>query len=275
MKITVSSDSNPDLRFTFEVHSREEARDAFQTYVPLLLESPYASPAKGAQSGIVSMLGGRTALPHGPAPIAPAAGKDAGPRPGSGDQGAKAPDRPLALAETRPEEHADLYDAVTDLPSPLLLSIRLEHTLARVRRNGELGAVLYIGPDGQGGFGAQEEVLQGVAQRLKRRWRELDTLARFEGDCFVLVLENLSAALDAESLALEMLRLLQTPLTLADGSSAHVGAAVGISLFPEHGVEAELLLQSARSAYKLAWTQGSGGYRIYELTFPTSLSFPR
>ncbi len=268
MKITVSSDSNPDLRFTFEVFSREEALDAFQTYVPLLLESPYGATAKGAHGGIVSMLEGRTALPHGAGPIAPAAGKEGGDT---------APDRamPTALAETRPEEHADLYDAVTDLPSPLLLSIRLNHTLARVRRNGELGAVLYIGPDGQRGFGAQEEVLQGVAQRLKQRWRELDTLARIDSDHFVLVLENLAASLDAESLALEMIRLLQTPLTLADGSAVHVGAAIGISLFPEHGVEAELLLQSARSAYKLASAQGSGSYRIYELTFPTTLNFPR
>jgi predicted signal transduction protein with EAL and GGDEF domain len=94
-----------------------------------------------------------------------------------------------------------------------------------------------------------------VAQRLKSRSRQSDTLARIGGDEFTLVLDYIHSASDADKVAQSLLEIL-TPPFMIDGHSIRIGASIGISIFPEHGNEGGQLLQQADCAMYAAKRNG-------------------
>jgi predicted signal transduction protein with EAL and GGDEF domain len=92
--------------------------------------------------------------------------------------------------------------------------------------------------------------------------REDDTVARFGGDEFVLLVENLSNANDASVLAERALASCAAPF-LVDGHELHVSASIGVSVYPEDGGDAETLLKNADTAMYRAKDKGPGIYQFY------------
>lgn len=167
-------------------------------------------------------------------------------------------------------EHLAHHDALTDLPNRLLLHSRLEHTLERAHRDGTRCAVLYADLDhfkpvnDTWGHAAGDELLQQVVARMKERLREVDTLARLGGDEFVVVLDSMASEEEATGVAQELIDRLCAPFLLNGGPTVHIGASIGISLFPEHGDSVKTLIQKADRALYAAKEAGRGKWRIYQ-----------
>ncbi len=171
-------------------------------------------------------------------------------------------------------EHLARHDALTGLPNRLLLLSRLEHAVERLKRHRGLGAVLFMDLDrfkvvnDSLGHPAGDELLKAVADRLRRRLRDSDTLARLGGDEFVAVLEDLTSAEQAGAVAQSLIERLSEPFHIAGGREVYVGLSVGVSLFPLDGQNAQSLIQEADTALYAAKEGGRGTYRFYraELT---------
>jgi diguanylate cyclase (GGDEF)-like protein len=111
------------------------------------------------------------------------------------------------------------------------------------------------------GHGVGDAMIKACGERLSAMLRTDDTVARFGGDEFVLLLENLSDASDAVVLAERALACCADPF-LVDGQELHVAASIGVSVYPEDGSDAETLLKNADTAMYRAKDKG-GAYQFY------------
>lgn len=174
------------------------------------------------------------------------------------------------LRATRAELETASYDALTDLPNRVIGRDRLQQAMTQVRRNdGLLAAALYLDLDrfktvnDRLGHAAGDELLQQVAQRCRASLREGDTFARMGGDEFLCVLPGLGQAAQAEELAARLVQTLALPFALAAGA-AHIGASVGIALYPAHGGTLDALLAAADRALYAAKNAGRNAFRVYQ-----------
>lgn len=160
--------------------------------------------------------------------------------------------------------HSALHDALTDLPNRTLFQDRLEQALESARRNQELLAVLYVDLDGfktvndQWGHHVGDVLLQQVAQRLQACLRAQDTVARFGGDEFGLVLPALTQVQDCDTVAHKVLATLASPFDLG-AVRVQISASIGAALFPAQGSDASALLLHADHAMYHAKHQGKNG----------------
>jgi diguanylate cyclase (GGDEF)-like protein len=165
-------------------------------------------------------------------------------------------------------EHAATHDSLTGLPNRLLLTDRLAQATAQSERYSRGFAVLVIDLDrfksinDSLGHIAGDEMLTEVARRLRAVLRKADTLARLGGDEFVLVLNEIAAARDAESVASKLLASLAVPVVLS-GIEVQISASIGISLFPQDGVDAESLLKHADAAMYHAKKNGRNAFQFF------------
>lgn len=161
------------------------------------------------------------------------------------------------------------HDALTNLPNRLLLMSRLEHAIERFKRYGGVGAVLFIDLDrfkpvnDTLGHKAGDELLQTVAERLKARLRDIDTLARFGGDEFVVVLEEIPDPHAAAAVAVDLIDQLNIPFKLSCGGTVNIGGSVGITVFPDDGECPAQLIEQADQALYDAKSAGRGRYRFF------------
>ena len=145
------------------------------------------------------------------------------------------------------------HDMLTGLPNRRLLIDRLEQALAQGKRNSGHLAMLFIDLDGfkeindRLGHTVGDEVLAIIGRRLKNLLRSADTAARLGGDEFGLVLSKIIGRQDAELVAKKVLETISAPLVVR-GESCHIGASIGISLYPEHGASADELISRADAA---------------------------
>ncbi|MDB5985746.1 MAG: hypothetical protein JWR16_799 [Nevskia sp.] len=164
--------------------------------------------------------------------------------------------------------HMANHDALTGLPNRNLLNDRVAQALAQARRTGRPLALLFLDLDGfkfiNDSFGHTQGdiLLKAVAARLKQIVWDGDTVARLGGDEFVIMLQNLPHPAAADDVANKLLQALSLPL-LADNRSLQVTASIGISVFPEDGDNAELLLKHADVAMYQAKAAGRSGFRRY------------
>jgi diguanylate cyclase (GGDEF)-like protein/PAS domain S-box-containing protein len=166
-------------------------------------------------------------------------------------------------------KHQATHDLLTDLPNRQLLLDRLGQALRRTRRHpGHKVAVLFVDMDNfkmvndSLGHEAGDRILVTVAERLKRCVRPEDTLSRFGGDEFVMLLENVRIPRDAIRVAERILEELRSPLVL-EGAELVMRGSIGIALGDARSKGVGELLKDADTAMYRA-KEDAAGYRIFE-----------
>jgi diguanylate cyclase (GGDEF)-like protein len=165
-------------------------------------------------------------------------------------------------SEVRLAEQA-LQDALTGLPNRILLLDRLGVALARARRRPTSVAVLFLDLDrfktiNDGlGHDAGDELLLEISARLRATLRPGDTVARFGGDEFLILCEELSGELEAVRVAERALRAILAPIEVA-GHRISVGASVGIAYGSNSGSSSHELVRQADAAMYRAKRRGTG-----------------
>lgn len=143
-----------------------------------------------------------------------------------------------------------LHDELTGLPNRRLFVDRLTNALERARRTGSQAALLLIDLDrfkevnDTLGHHIGDELLKHVSKLFVAKVRRTDTVARTGGDEFSVVLEEPVRRSDAMRVARTLIDLLENPIAIK-GSTIHVGASVGIAVFPEDAADAEALCIAA------------------------------
>lgn len=161
------------------------------------------------------------------------------------------------------------YDTLTQLPNRRLFSDHIQQEMAIAKRRGTLLAVCYVDLDGfkpindRLGHKVGDELLVSVAKRLKSELRMEDTIARWGGDEFALLLSDLSSAEECATMLERLLATLATPHML-NGQSVVVTASVGVTLYPEDRNDADTLLRHADHAMYLAKEQGRNCYHLFD-----------
>lgn len=158
----------------------------------------------------------------------------------------------LILLEDQIEhnKYLALHDELTGLPNRRLFQDRLANTLERARRTGSQAALLLIDLDrfkqvnDTVGHHIGDELLKHVGRLFVGRVRRTDTVARTGGDEFSVVLEEPMNRADAISVARTLKQLLESPIRL-EGNTVHIGASIGIAIFPDDAGDAESLCISA------------------------------
>jgi diguanylate cyclase (GGDEF)-like protein/PAS domain S-box-containing protein len=160
------------------------------------------------------------------------------------------------------------HDPLTGLPNRLLFQDRLLHALGRATREGQQLAVMFIDLDrfknvnDTLGHHVGDELLKQVAIAFGSRVREGDTLARLGGDEFIVLLENVAGGFGARQVADKMMALFEQPFVVS-GHELFVTGSIGISLFPDDGMDANLLVRNADVAMYQAKSRGRNGYQFY------------
>jgi diguanylate cyclase (GGDEF)-like protein len=176
-----------------------------------------------------------------------------------------------AIERRRTEEktqHEALHDALTGLPNRSLFLDRLQHSLSVAARRRTVISVLFLDLDqfklvnDSLGHAAGDELLAAVAPRIEQALRPGDTVARFGGDEFAVLAEDVRSERGATRIAERIAEALARPFILR-GREHFVSASIGISIGT--GVEEpEALIRDADSALYRAKEHGRGGYEIFD-----------
>ena len=173
-----------------------------------------------------------------------------------------------ARAMSRHISHLAAHDSLTDLPNRMLLTDRLSQAIASARRHGHQLAVVFLDLDrfkevnDSLGHGIGDRLLQSVAGRLVASVRSSDTVSRYGGDEFVLLLSRLERADDAAATARKVITALGTPFEVT-GVQLHVSVSIGVSIYPDDGTDAETLIKNADTAMYCAKERGCNRYQFF------------
>lgn len=174
----------------------------------------------------------------------------------------------------RRDREKDLWDKahqdkLTGLSNRPMFDMTLSHAIASAKRREAQLAVLFVDLDNfkvindTYGHKAGDDVLREIAQRLKRCQRTSDTLARYGGDEFTLLLENIDDLNSVTQVAQRIVDECAIPI-VTDDYSAGVSASVGISFFPNDALDLRELLSFADRAMYKAKSKGRNGFYFYE-----------
>jgi len=165
-------------------------------------------------------------------------------------------------------EHLAHIDLVTNLPNRSLFLDRLEQSLAQAKRHNQKLAILFLDLDrfkiinDTLGHEFGDQVLKTVASRLAGCVRDMDTVARYAGDEYILTLMDVEGAQGAALVAQKLLDALAQPHHL-NGTDQIIGASIGISIYPMDGERSEDLINRADQALYLAKENGRNRYEFY------------
>jgi diguanylate cyclase (GGDEF)-like protein/PAS domain S-box-containing protein len=161
------------------------------------------------------------------------------------------------------------HDPLTRLFNRSAVESRMEQELELASRHQQQLSVLFIDLDRfkqvNDSFGhvIGDELLRSVAERLRARLREGDTLGRLGGDEFVLLATPLQDKQDAAVIARDILATLGEPFNLSTGHEVFIGGSIGISLFPDNGSTVAELTKNADAAMYLAKENGRNQFSFY------------
>ena len=162
-----------------------------------------------------------------------------------------------------------LHDALTGLPNRALFVDRLGQALERVRRGGPPFAVFFLDVDrfkvvnDSLGHAVGDELLIAAAGRMEQVVRPGDTVARFGGDEFTLLVEDVGGAVDATHMAERVLEALAEPFSL-DRHEVFTSASVGIAVGTTGTEDPEVLLRNADAALSRAKALGKNRYEVFD-----------
>ena len=165
-------------------------------------------------------------------------------------------------------EYLAYHDGLTGLPNRSLFSQFLGQSISQARRHHWPLAVLFLDLDrfkhinDTLGHDAGDELLKEVATRLKACLRDSDTIARLGGDEFVVLLPELSEEKYVATVAQKILSTLARPFILA-GQEFRITASVGISIYPQDGLDEQTLTKNADIAMYQAKGDGKNRFRLY------------
>ena len=167
------------------------------------------------------------------------------------------------------------HDLLTNLPNRALLRDRLSLAISQAKREDELLAVMFLDLDrfkninDSLGHVVGDELLQQVSTRLKSCIREGDTLARFGGDEFTLLLPKIARGKeDVSGVAEKINQVLKDPF-LVDDNELYVSASIGIAIYPRDGTDMDSLIKHADIAMYNVKDTGKNNYRFYSTDMTT------
>ena len=164
--------------------------------------------------------------------------------------------------------HLSSFDALTELPNRAFLLDRLGRALAHAARQGRRTALLLLNLDGMSrineslGYAFGDEFIKAVARRLREQARKAQTLARFGGDEFAVLIEDAPEEPALAEQAQALLACMTRPLKVA-GQEMFVTASLGADLASGKGVDADVLFRHADAALRRAKARGGNSFRLY------------
>jgi diguanylate cyclase (GGDEF)-like protein len=164
-------------------------------------------------------------------------------------------------------EYRALYDELTGLPNRTLFRDRIEQAILTARRKGTTAAVMLLDVDrfkeinDALGHDTGDLLLQELGARLSAELRASETFARLGGDEFAILLPTASAE-DATLLGSRLRVALEKPFALR-GLPLEVAASIGVAIYPDHGEDADILLQHADVAMYVA-KEAHAGTAVYD-----------
>jgi len=165
-------------------------------------------------------------------------------------------------------EHLAYHDALTGMPNRPLFIDRLIVALAQAARAHQKLAVFFLDLDrfkdinDSLGHSVGDVLIKAVADRIRHCVREGDTVARFGGDEFTILVPKIDRADDAARIAQKIIETLRVPFIVGE-RELFVTASAGISVYPIDGLDPETLVRNADTAMYRAKDQGRDGYQLY------------
>jgi len=179
--------------------------------------------------------------------------------------------RDVSAARAMAEQmtHSAQHDFLTGLPNRMLLNDRVNQAIASVARHSKKVAILFLDLDGfkhindSLGHAIGDKLLRSVAERLVKCVRDSDTVGRLGGDEFVVFLSELDLAESGAICAQKILAAIMARHSI-DGHDLHVTTSIGISVYPDDGLDAETLIKNADIAMYQAKENGRQSYRFFK-----------
>jgi diguanylate cyclase (GGDEF)-like protein/PAS domain S-box-containing protein len=177
----------------------------------------------------------------------------------------------VARALELEKAHSAGHDFLSGLPNRKLLKERTDYAITLARRHMKKLALLFLDLDGfkhvndSLGHPVGDRLLQSVAARLAKCVRGADTVSRLGGDEFVVLLSEVEQAEDAAITATKLLEAVAEAHSI-DGHDLHVTTSIGVSIYPDDGLDAETLIKCADTAMYQAKENGRQSYQFYETT---------
>lgn len=188
------------------------------------------------------------------------------------------------ITETRQQQQTIAlmahYDVLTGLPNRVLLADRLSQAMLQCQRHDQSLAVLFLDLDSfklvndAHGHAVGDELLIALSQRMKAVLREGDTLARIGGDEFIVVLTDLIKVEDCGPILERFLLATSEPVTVGD-TVLNVSASIGVTLYPQDGADADLLMRHADQAMYVAKESGKNRYHLFDTAYDDAVKVQR
>jgi diguanylate cyclase (GGDEF)-like protein len=160
------------------------------------------------------------------------------------------------------------HDALTTLPNREVLRARMAQAIQRTNETGQRCAVMWIDLDGfkeindVHGHAFGDGVLRAVAEKLRFELPAGTLIARLGGDEFVVLCDDIRDALEARLIGQQLRRMLNRPIDIGE-RSVHVGASIGLAVYPDDGADADEVLKNADLALYQAKSEGRGKCRHF------------
>ncbi len=164
-------------------------------------------------------------------------------------------------------EYMAYFDHLTGLPNRRLFTDRLTQAIRLALRNGKFVGVMFLDLDSfkmindTMGHNGGDEILKEVASGLTKRVRKTDTVARFGGDEFLIMLNNINEGNDVQKVATNIIKLFKTPFIIG-GQEYFVTSSIGIAVSSFDGEDAATLIKNADIAMYTAKARGKNQYAM-------------
>lgn len=158
------------------------------------------------------------------------------------------------------------HDRLTGLPNRSLLFDRLSQVIAVDERETWKSSLMFIDLDGfkaindQYGHDIGDTVLQTIANRLKSLVRNVDTVSRYGGDEFVIILHRISSINDSVVVAQKMIEAVRQDIKIDNNLKVNVGVSIGIAIWPDNGNTPDELLNAADRAMYISKEKGKNTF---------------